>query len=123
MFKQFNKLNIRNFAGLNDEEIHDKLLAIENLSLSYFLSKSPQDGYYWKALHALVGNDLFRYLLMGSCMFRRLHNTDETYVQICGAQFNHIYHKAVDRLLTMEDVSLLLVKNHSVEFTVAKDFV
>jgi hypothetical protein len=117
MFKQFNaKLNSRDFINLNDEQIRDKLLAVENMSLSYFLSNWPQDGFHWKRLHALVGNDLFRCLLMFSCIFRRLQNTDETYVQICGVQFNQVCQKAVSRLLTVEDVSRPTPYTHTKQF-------
>ena len=91
MFKHYScfsetRMN-ESYLRLNNEELREKLLSIDHIGLSYFLSNSPQDGYYWKQLHSLIGNELFRFIIEYSSIFRRLINTNETYFQVCGTLF------------------------------------
>jgi hypothetical protein len=100
--KKDNNLNCLNLTAV---QLEKKLLSLENISISYFLSKSS-DGFYWRALFQLIGGSIMKYLLMYSFMFRRLQHSTNNYVQICGCKLNYIYRDMVAQKLNQDEKSI-----------------
>jgi hypothetical protein len=88
---------------LPQEQLEKKLLAYDNLSLCYFLSKAPHDGVYWRELFSLIGASIFKYILLYSYVFRQLSKDECVYVQVCGRKMNTVYKSLMNRYLTDED--------------------
>ena len=84
------------------EVLKSKLLATENPSICYFLNENG-DGYYWRKLHNTIGGMIMKYILLYSYVFRRLKNTDNMYVQVCGSQFSQIYPSLVTEQLALDN--------------------
>ena len=99
-----------NLISFPQKELEKKLLAIENMSLCYFLSKSAE-GLYWRELHDLVGSSIMKYIFIYSFVFRRLRNKNSSnvYVQLVGRKLNSIYKKFIAEKLK-EDEAFIIKK-------------
>jgi hypothetical protein len=89
-----------NFIHIEDKELLNILLRYENLTLCYFLNTNSQDALYWKQLHAIIGDTIFKVILIHGYLFKRVNRTKNSYVQLCGIKLNMIYHELVDRVLS-----------------------
>jgi len=91
------KLTLAQFKMPSDE-LEKRLLAAENLSLCYFLSRKS-DGQHWRRLHSIIGGSVLKYLILYSFMFRRVDDQRNTHVQICGVKLSYVYKGLVAKRL------------------------
>lgn len=101
---------VKNFQAnfkLSPNEIEKKLIATENLTLCYFLSKEQHnDGPYWRLLHDLVGFSIMKYILLYSFIFRKINHPKSfnNYVQVCGTKFSFSFRPIVFRKLVEDEL-------------------
>jgi hypothetical protein len=79
---QFNSnLKSINLSQLNSNNLEEILLATGNMSICYFMSKNDE-GYYWRQLYSLIGNSIFKYLMLYSYIFRSINTNLKSYIQM-----------------------------------------
>ena len=101
-FKAKELVKFYNSVLSKDEPIlRHHLMALENPSICYFLSEFPNDGYWWSQFYnySCGAAAMVKHIVMYGNIFRRLKNTDEIYVQVCGFKFNQTYPYLVGREL------------------------
>ncbi|RNA36384.1 telomerase reverse transcriptase [Brachionus plicatilis] len=104
-------------------EVEKKLLATENLTISYFLSKTEQnDGLYWRLLHDLVGFSIMKYILLYSFIFRKINHPTSlnNYVQVSGIKFSFAYKTLVSKKLKMDGHKLENLAANSLKTQIGK---
>jgi hypothetical protein len=79
------------------------LMTFENPSICYFLSELPNDGHWWSEFYNYSSSTaaIMKHIIMYGNIFRRLKNSDDTYVQVCGLKFNQTYPSLVNHELDL----------------------
>jgi hypothetical protein len=88
----------------NDKaNLRHHLMAFENPSMCYFLSELPNDGHWWSEFYDYSSSTaaIMKHIIMYGNIFRRLKNSDDTYVQVCGLKFNQTYPSLVSHELDL----------------------
>jgi hypothetical protein len=100
-------LNLKD-VSIAQKDLEKKLLATENMSLCYLLSKT-HDGVYWRELHELIGSSIMKYILIYGFVFRRIKNNNSSnmFVQISGCKLNSVYRTLIAKKLKEEEKILL----------------
>ena len=110
MFKHQHKFgastHMPNLKDVNvpQKDLEKKLLATENMSICYLLSRSG-DGIYWRELHELIGSSIMKYIFIYGFVFRRIQNNNSSnmFVQISGCKLSSIYKTLIANKLKDEE--------------------
>ncbi len=107
------QLTLKNLS-LSPNELENRLMSVENLSLCYFLSRKPNsDGVYWRKLHSIIGSSIMKYLILYAFIFRRLDNYKNTHIQISGIKFSYVYKIHVIKKLSEDESRTTINLDHS----------
>lgn len=92
--------------AMSPRDLEQRLVSTENLSVCYFFSKSSSyttDGIYWRELFELVGSSIMKYILTYACLFRKIQNNENVYIQVGGLKFNLIGRGLVSKKLEQDE--------------------